>query len=261
MKGMTIKEKLYFSYNGVSCRDFGLIHINLDNGMYDERLVAERNLNETEVKGNDPLFHSIEESPLEFEMAIAFENAFTDSDIDNVVLWLFQNTYKPLYFEDIPNKIYYALPIGETRIVHTGLKQGYVTIVMRCSSSKVFSPFITTPLYDLSTNVGKFRVNIANSGHLDIYPEISIKKVGAGNITFTHVTNGGKIVEIRNLADAEDIYLNCEKEIIETDIIGVYRYDKVIGELTDLVLLRGNNAFDIEGTCKITFRYRFKYKF
>lgn len=257
----TIKDSLYFNYDGKSCRDFGLIHVNLDNGMFDEAFVAERTINETDVRGGDPLFHGIKESPLEFEMTIAFENEFTDSDIDDVILWLFQDGYKPLFFEDKPNKIYYATPVGDSRIAHTGLKRGYFTITMRCKSSKILSPLITTPLYDLSTNTEKYRINIENSGHLEVYPEISIEKVGAGNIIITHVTNNGKIVEIRDLTDEEDIYINCEKEIIETDIIGVYRYDKVVGELTDLVLLRGNNEFDIEGTCKITFRYRFKYKF
>lgn len=258
---MTIKDQLYFTYDGISSSDYGLIHVNLDNGMFEEQFVADRTINETEVRGNDPLFHSIEESPLEFEMTIAFEDAFTDSDIDNVVLWLFQDGYKPLYFENDPNKIYYVTPVGDSRIIHNGLRQGYITITMRSKSSKIFSPLNTGSLYDLSTNVGKYRVNINNTGHLNIYPEVSIQKVGAGNIIFTHVTNNDKIVEIHDLLDGEDLYLNCEKEIIETDIIGTYRYDNVIGELNDLVLLRGNNAIDIEGTCAITFRYRFKYKF
>lgn len=257
----TIKDSLYFNYDGVSCRDFGLIHVNLDNGMFEEQFVAKRDINETEVRDGEPLFHRIKESPLEFDMTIAFEGAFTDSDIDNVILWLFKDGYRPLYFEDKPNRIYYCTPVGDSRIVHTGLRQGYVTITMRCNSPNIYSPFYTTPIYDLSDNTGKYRINIDNTGHLNVYPEISIEKVTAGNIIITQVTNSNKIVEIRDLTDGENIYLNCEKQIIETDIVGVYRYDKVIGDMLDLVLLRGNNAFDIEGKCRISFKYRYKYKF
>jgi len=258
----TIKEKLYFNFDGVSCRNFGLMHVNLDSGMFEEQIHASREINETAIKGSDtPLFHSVEESPLGIELALAFTRKFTDKELEDVILWLFQESYKPLFFEDKPDRIFHCLAIGDPKLFHNGLKDGYVTIQMRCKSSKIVSPMIVSPLYDLSTNQGKHRVNISNSGHVEIYPEISIEKIGAGNITFTNVSNGNKIFEIRDLTNLEKIYVNCEKEIIQSDAIGVYRYDKVIGEYLNMMLKRGVNNIDIEGRAKITFRYIYKYKF
>jgi phage-related protein len=255
----TIKQSLYFTYDGISCKDFGLVHVNLSNGMFEEQFVANREIVETKVKGNDtPLFHSVEEDPLQFEMTIAFEDSFTDETIDNVILWLFKDTYKPLVFEDKPDRVFHCMPVGDSSIVHTGLKQGYITLTMRNKSSRVVSPLVTSPTYDLSNNTGTSNITIANAGHLEIFPEISIEKVGAGNIT---ITKNGEIFEIRDLTDREQIYVNCEKEIIETDIIGVYRYDKVVGDFHDMALSVGTNTFSVQGTCKITFRYTMKYKF
>jgi phage-related protein len=227
--------------------------------MFEERFHASRTINETKVKGNDtPLFNGIDEDPLEFTLTLAFTDEYTDDTIDNIILWLFQDTYKPLYFEDKPNKIYYCMPNGDASIAHNGLKQGYLTVNMRCKSSKIYSPEQLTPQYDLSNNVESYNVTINNGGHVDIYPEISIIKIGAGNITFT---KDGQIFEVRNLADAEEIYINCEREIIETDAVGVTHYDDVVGDYFDIVLNRGDNIINIQGTCKIQFRYVLKYKF
>lgn len=255
----TMKESLYFNYNGISCRTHNLMNVNLDGGMFEEAFHASRSIIETKVRGSDtPLYSGIEEEPLEFQMTIAFTKTFTDADIDNIILWLFQDTYKPLYFEDKPNKIYYCMPNGDSQIAHTGLREGYITISMRCKSSRVYSPKQTSTLYDLSTNSGRYVINIDNKGHVPIFPEISITKVGLGNIT---ILINGKIFEIRNLKDREQVYINCEKEIITTDMVGMYLYDSVIGDFHDIEFKCGNNTFQVEGKCKIQFRYVFKYKF
>jgi predicted phage tail component-like protein len=256
----TIKDSLYFTYDGVSCKTFNLINVNLSNGMFEEKLVADRAINELKVRGNEkPLFHGVEEEPLEFEMTIAFEKPFTNDDIDDIILWLFQDNYKPLFFEDKPDRVYYCMPIGEATLAHTGLREGYFTITMRCNSSRIYSPLQTTPTYDLSNNTGTYNVNLVNAGHLEIYPEISIEKVGDGHIAFTR--EDGEIFEIRNLTNGEKIYINCEKEIIETDIVGVYRYENVVGDYYDMGLKVGTTRFGIQGKCKIAFRYTYKYKF
>jgi phage-related protein len=257
----TIKDSLYFNFDGISCKTYSLMNVNTGgSGMFEETFNASRSINETKVRGSDtPLFGGVDEDPLQFTLNIAFtKQQWTDSDIDNIIVWLFQDVYKPLYFEDKPNKIYYCIPTGDASIAHNGLKQGYLTLTMRCKSSKVYSPQQTSQLYDLSTNAGHYAVNINNTGHVDIYPEISITKIGDGNVTFT---NNGEVFEIMNLTNLEQIYINCEREIIETDAVGVYRYDDVVGDYFDMVLKRGNNTIYIDGNCKVQFKYMFKYKF
>lgn len=254
----TIKDKLKFNFNGVWSDSFGLITVDLSNGMFEETLVANRDIVETKMQGNNkPLLHHIEDSTLEFPMTIAFKNGYTDSSIDSIIRWLFVDSYKPLYFEGKEDKVYMAMPIGESSIAHNGLNQGYFTINMRCDSPNVYSPFIISPL---ETVTGSKTITVQNNGHFDVYPEISIVKNGSGTITITSVDDGtGNIFEIRDLTNAEDLYINCEKEIIETDVPGEYRYDNIIGDFPKLVY--GSNRFVINGSCTIQFKYKNKYRF
>lgn len=256
----TIKDKLYFNFDGIWSNDFKLLNVVLDSSMYDEQFVATREIVETKVKGNaKPMLHSVDTSPLQFEMNIAFESAYTDDDIDKIIRWLFVDYYRPLYFEGKEDKVYMAMPVDDSTIVHNGLNEGYVTISMRCDSSNVYSPTVTT---DVETVTGEKTIQINMDGHFDTYPEISIKKLGAGVVTITSLDDDGSIFEIRNLTNMEDLYINCEKEIIQTDIVGVYRFGDVIGEYPRLVFgLNGINRFKVEGDCEIQFRYKNLYRF
>lgn len=253
----TIKDKIYFNLGGVGSDQFGLIHIVTDNGMYDEVFVATRDLNETKIRGNSkPMLHSVEESPIEFEMSIAFEDKFTDSNIDAVIRWLFVDHYRPLYFEGREDRVYMAMIIGSPRIIHNGVNEGYFTVNVRCDSSQIYSPFITS---NLETVTGTKEISVMSDSHFDVYPEISIKKTGVGHITIESLDDYGNIFEVRDLTNMEDIYINCEKEIIETDLLGTYRYNNIVGDFPRLLF--GLNRFKITGDCTIQFRYKNKYRF
>lgn len=269
----TIKDKLRFNYNGVWSDTYGLINVVQDNGLYEEKFIAQREIVETKIRGNSkPLFHSLEDMPLEFEMHIAFQEGFDDNKLDSIIRWLFVDNFKPLYFEDNENKVFYCMPISDSTIAHNGIGEGYFTITMRCDSSYAYSPVTTSTIENVTTSK---TITIVNNGHFDIYPEISLYKKGNGTIVieslddydvkfdYTQVPNAiitiASIFEIRDLTDLEDIYLNCEKEIIETDAVGVYRYDKIIGDFPRL--LKGTNRFVITGDCDIQFRYKEKYRF
>lgn len=256
----TIKDKLYFNYDGIWSSDFNLMHVVLNNDMFEEQFVASREIIETKVRGNSkPMLQGIDTSPLEFEMVVAFEKAYTDENIDAIVRWLFKDYYRPIYFQGKEDKVYMAMPVDDASIVHNGLNEGYFTITMRCDSSNVYSPTVLT---DMETVTGTNTISLQMDGHFDIYPEISIKKIGAGTVTIESLDDDGSIFEVRDLTDQEDIYINSEKEIIETDIIGVYRYNKIIGEFPRLVYgNNGLNRFKITGDCEIQFRYKNKYLF
>lgn len=253
----TIKDKLHFNFGGVDSKELGLINIVTDNGMYDEEFVASRDLNETKIRGNSkPLLHSIEDSPLEFEMTIAFENSYTDESIDRIIRWMFVDYYRPLFFEGKENRVYQAIAIGSPKIIHNGLNQGYFTVTMRCDSSQVYSPITTSPLEVITTSK---TITLTNDGHFDIHPEISFKKVGAGHVIIESLDDGGNIFEVRDLTDQEDIYIHCGKEIIETDLFGTYRYKNIVGDFPRLVY--GANRIKVTGNCEIQFRYKKLYRF
>lgn len=257
----TIKEKLFFNYDGIWSSTFGLLHISTDGGMFEEGLTSARSIIETKVKGKDkPHFGGFDYSPLEFEMAVAFEHGFDDQKVNEVISWLIQDYYKPLYFEGKESKIYYCMAVDEPRIIHTGEGKGYITLNMRCNSPFIYSPVILSERLDLSVS-GVGEINLYNEGYGFLYPEISILKVGDGDILIRNINNGGEEFRLTGLSNGEDIYINTEKEIIETDLeqFGVYRYNNASGEFTRLS--SGQNRLEIEGTCEIQLRYQFKYRF
>lgn len=259
----TIKDKLYFNFNGVSSKTFGLVHVDLSNGMFEETLVATRTINETKQANNDQaIFNGLEYDPLSFELNLAFERGYTDQSIDNVVKWLFADYYKPLYFEGKEEKIYYCMPEGNSSIVHNGLKQGYIALTMRCKSSKLVSPLKIFPTTEkVVPATGNTTVVINNTGHESVYPEISFTKTGSvGEVTIKNsITN--KTIKVKNLKVNESIYIDTFKEIVDTNAVNTYRYDDVEGDLRWLELGLGSNTYTITGAGKIQFRYRLKYKF
>lgn len=256
----TIKDKLYFNYDGVWSNEFNLMHVVLDSGMFEETLMASRSILESTTKGNyKPFFSGIEESPLSFEMNIAFENKYTDKNLDDIIRWLFSDYYKPLYFEGKEDRIFYCMPDGDSFLTHNGLSEGYITITMRCNSPNLYSPVYYTPLYTIIDN-SKKAIDVYNNGHYVIYPEISIEKIGDGKITIISKNNGDAIFDVNNIKTGEQIYINCEKEIIQSDsLTNKHKYDDVFGEYPKLSY--GRNTFEIVGNCKIQFRYQARYKF
>lgn len=251
---------LDFHYNGRSSKEFKVIAVQIGSGMYEDQLVASRSVNATKLMNQEKAhLQGIEEDIREFPLTIAFENKFTQEDIDKLVIWLFQDYYAPFYFDNEPDRVVYAMPSGDSQIIHNGLNQGYVTLSMTTNSSKVYSGIKLSK--KLTTTGGtKGTLTLLNNGHEVIKPEISILKKGAGKITIVNLDdNKGAIFEIKNLLDAEDLYLDSEREIIETDAIGIYHYDDTLGEYPQLVV--GNNRWEITGNCEIQVRYKEKFKF
>ena len=253
----TIKDSVRFNFNGVWSDSFNIMSVVLDNSMYEETFVADRNLIETKTRGsNKPLLHGVEEDTLKFPLSIAFIGKFDDVLLDGIIDWLFVDSYKPLYFEGKEDRVYMCMPFESSNIIHNGMKEGYITLNMRCDSSHLYSQVITTPISTIST---MDIVTIINDGHVVVYPEVSILKNGAGTVSIENLSDGGSILDIHNLTDQEDIYLDSKREVIETDITGVYRYDDIIGYFPRLV--KGENKIKITGACTIQFRYKKEYKF
>jgi len=254
-----IGGNMYFWYDGKSSKDFGIVSVQIGSGMYEDTFVSSRTLTEVKMKNQDEsILQRIEEDVREFPLTIAFEKTFTTTDIDRVILWLFKDSYKPFYFEEDINRIQYAMPSGDSSITHNGLKQGYITLTMRTNSSKIYSQKEITAVETVTATAKT--ITYTNNGHVEVLPEISIVKNGAGKVTIQNLDDdGGAIFEISKLANGEDIYLDSKRELIETDIPGIYHYDDVIGEFPKLVV--GTNRWKITGACTIQIKYSEKFKF
>lgn len=134
-------EGIHFSYDGKKSSDMGLINCKIDGGMFEENFVANRKINETKIAGNPkPYFLGVEYDPLEFELTFAFEYDFDEDRIREVARWLNQEYYKPFYTTSNPNRIFYCMMDGDSKLIHDGYERGYIKLKFRCDSPYSYQP-------------------------------------------------------------------------------------------------------------------------
>ena len=125
----------------------------MNSGMQEEILFPSREIVEEKVKGNDrPYFMDIETEPLRFSVSFAFEETWNTSKIREVTRWLTQHDYyQELYFSNEEGlgaeRIFYAMVVDESTLVHNCLKEGYINLTFRCDSPYTYSPIMTSRLY------------------------------------------------------------------------------------------------------------------
>lgn len=249
----TIKDELYLNFDGVPSRFVGLLAVEIGSGLYEETLVTNRTINETQpANRTQSIFHSISEDNREFQLNLAFDKNFDEDKINEIINWLFQDYYKPLYFEGQEDRVVFAMISGESSIIHNGMNQGYFTVTVQTNSPYRFSQLRT------GSNIGN-EITMKNNGHIKVYPEFSIKKVRNGDLRFEV---DGRNVLITNLTDGEELFLDTQRNKIVTNTIGEYRYDNItIGDLEDLYLDVGEKVYNVTGGAEINYRYREAYKF
>ncbi|MFC8688147.1 phage tail domain-containing protein [Brevibacillus porteri] len=136
-----MKEGLDFSYDGIKSSDMGLFNVQFSGGLFEEPFVADKEIHEIKVRGNDkPYFQGVERSPLVFSLQFAFEDKYDHEKIRQVARWLDQDYYKPFFTTDNPDRIFYCMLHSSSTLIHNGAKEGYVEIEMRCDSPYSYSP-------------------------------------------------------------------------------------------------------------------------
>lgn len=160
-------EGIHFSYDGVKSSDMGLINCKIDGGMFEETFLATRKINETTIAGREkPYFLGVEYEPLEFNLTFAFEDSYDENRIREVARWLNQSYYKPFHTVDNPNRIFYCMMDGDSELIHTGAKRGYINLKFRCDSPYAYQPIVNkTDMKFTDTKLVKSYVaNTFNSG-------------------------------------------------------------------------------------------------
>lgn len=258
---MPIKDSLWFSYDGIKSEQLGIVNVNVNSsGMLEEQFTASREINEKKIRGRSkPYFNSIEKSPLTIPVNFAFLDTFDEQKIREVARWLTNPTYyKPLFFSSNINRIFYALTVEDSNLIHNALSQGYVQLNFRCNDAYSYSPQYLSQVYDLANNtLNGTNIVFTNNGDEICKPEILVEMVGNGGFSIQNLSNGGQLMEFTGLVNAEELYIDCENEDIISNISAdTYRYDNHNGVFLEMV--RGVNNLLIKGDVKIRFRYEFK---
>lgn len=234
----TIKDKLGFTYNGLHSADIGVVSVSMNSGMFEETLVANQTVNDQYLNGNKfALYSGLTKEPLVFDLTLAFEKNYTDEQIDKLVAWLFDTEhFLPLQF-DGTDRVLYCMPDGSSNIVHTGARQGYVTVSMKTNS-----PFVFGVIQNESTVVGANEISFELLGKTnpECKIEIDVKVSGSIDIVMNGVT-----VQINNLVKDETLTIYPDTEEIMSSVPNVYHYSDYVGDLTNLRINKKENTFKV----------------
>ncbi len=251
-----IRESEYFEFAGRRSTEFGIRNVAISDGLYQESFMANREINEVQIRGRKKrYFFDITEDPLSFQVAFYFDYGWNDELINKVSKWLKQDYYQPLSFNNNWDKVYRVMFVDSSDLIHNGLKNGYITLNVRCDSPYVYSKEKVTKWYDCTYSPTTFE--IMNLGHEDIYPFIYIEKIGDGDISISNLSRANSTMQLTSLEDGEKLLINGENQIIETNIPNTFRYDN--SNDFYLPFYVGNNLIEVNGSCKLKFRYTYKF--
>jgi len=244
-------ESINFHYNGTASTSLNLYNVTLNSGLFEEPFLAPREIKTEIIRGRDkPYFFGVQKEPISFKLSFAFNISYTDTTLRQVASWFDQTAYKPFYFDDMPNRIYYCILSGESTLVHTGNNEGYCELEFICDSPYSYGTLTT------GTAITSFPTTFVNSGDVDLYPELWIVTSSTG-CSITNSTSGDSVFAFSNVATYETIYIDNENQDIITNLPLTYRYDDFNNNW--LRLIPGNNVLSLSGISSLQFRYKFKY--
>lgn len=254
---MKIRDQIHFSYAGKKSSDYGLYNINLEGGMVHDVFVSPRTIGEIPIRGKDkPYFQEVKREPLTFSVSFSIGEPKDFVNLQNIAKWLCgQEYYQPLFFAPEIHKIYYALFVEDSELIHTTMDSGYINLTARTNAPYAFSPIFITREYSFA---GTENIIIKNAGQLPIYPEVYVTMPGDASPGFSinNLTDENTGFSFSQLANGEQLYINCEKQFIETSEHNTYRYNNMLGDF--IRLLPGNNRLKLQGYTSMYFRYQCK---
>ena len=255
-------QSLSFTYNGISCEDMGVVMVTTDSGLYKDIFLPSRKITEKNISGrNAPYFQRVESEPLSFSISIYIENWEEENSIRRIARWLYQDYYKPLWFESNPHNVYYALVEGSSELVHNGLNDGYITLKFRTNSPYSFSP--VKPQNPTLNVYGSLTKLFYNEGDLPIRPKMVITKTsGDGNVSITN-NKSGETFTLTSLRNGEVVTVDCSNETLVSshEIYGRYLYDNHNEVWLDWSTDHNNQSTSFTFTGNFTVDFTFQYTY
>jgi phage-related protein len=265
-KEINMYESININYNGVSSASLGLLFIRFENQDNSDTFLSDREVVfDTIQKPNShksqTYMYGVKRQPRKFSAEFYCDD-ITDDKKSQIAKWLDINTFAPFYTDDAPERIYYCVLTGSPKYITNG-SQAIVTIEMQCQDEYSYST-LKTNTYDFLLTTGVQTATINNLGDSIISPIIELTLKGNGQTyIFNNNSNSNQTLTLatdssgNQLVDGEKLVIDCNKEIITTDRIGVFRYDNMQGKFLDFVL--GTNTIKVTGNCRIVFKYQYKY--
>lgn len=247
-------DGLNFYFNGKWASDLGITLVSLNSGLKKESFMSEREIISESIPSNPvPYVFGVQNSPKEFTLVLAsLTNAWTTAKRREIARWLDTENFEEFYSEDDTNKRYYFMYKGGIDLNYDAELKGYIEVQMLNVSPYAYSPSTSFMLDCTLQSPTLYTFN--NDGDMILKPELSIYKVGSGNVSIINNSNNGKEFKFTGLADKETVYIDNQNPYIQSDIPLTLRYDNF--NQNYLELLVGTNNLSVTGSCKITFSYQ-----
>lgn len=124
-------------------------------------------------------------------------------------------------------------------------------VIMETSSLNS-TPFFSNITFDI-TPIVVFN----NKGNAKCKPDIWITKHGNGNFSIVNTSHNNETFAFTGLIDSETIYVNNDRQDIQTSLAVTYRYKDFNDNYLEFP--PGMNVLKINGSATIRFRYQFPY--
>lgn len=151
-----MKQSINFHYDGVYSQDMD-VHIAWNSsGAFEENFLPNRRIIEKKIANREkPYFQRVEHEPLSFPLSFAICNLEDEEAKRKLARWLFQPYYKPLIFSSNPNRVFYAMIEGDSKLIHNGAMEAYIELNIRCDSPYAYTYEKTQELIEFrNTNTG-----------------------------------------------------------------------------------------------------------
>lgn len=172
-----------------------------------------------------------------------------DSDTNESFYSEFEGTGS---WERIVVTCYFAKEYKRVLFLWGGVKGAKIGDTIEISDLKYERGSEATPISQESPTI-----TIGNKGHFSTYPEIWIEKVADGDIVIYNKTNNNEKFEFKNIDLGEKVYIDCEKEIINSDKEKTYRYDDFNDNYLEIIY--GENILVVTDNVKIRFRMEYVF--
>ncbi len=254
-----------FIFNGRSSNEFNLHSVKTDSSFIKTILVGNSSIDERQVPFDyKPAFNKVTRGPFEIPLRsiLRDENEnlkeWSEQDIQKILSWLIHDEYKPLYFADNPDRLFYAMLINSTELF-TSIGKGYLNIVFRTNSSYAYRQPKTVEIDATNTPITKSI--ICDEYTVDrIYPTIELTKTSDTNNTLDIYIDGEHDEAIRfyNLDGISNIKIYTKQEVIKNIDNGEYLYHKKNPAGGDkwLTLQAGENVVALSKGWKATISYQ-----
>lgn len=122
-------------FDGISSKDMGVTIATTNTGLFEESFLPTRSIVERKVTHREkPYLQRVENEPLSFSLGFYIDEWDNYDSLRKIARWLFQSYYKPLILDSNPNRIFYVIVEGDSKLFHNGANEGYVELTLRADS-------------------------------------------------------------------------------------------------------------------------------